>query len=101
LIYKGANIMNKAKIMLSAIAVFAIVGGALAFNAKKFGFGNVYGSYTTLSSGQIVTRCALINTLKFTPGLPGIFVGAYTNTGDNDICIGHTTTFITTTMPGN
>jgi hypothetical protein len=27
--------MKKAKIMLSAIAIFAIVGGALAFNAKR------------------------------------------------------------------
>lgn len=29
--------MKKAKIFLSAIAVFAIVGGALAFKAKTFG----------------------------------------------------------------
>jgi hypothetical protein len=29
--------MKKAKIFLSAIAVFAVVGGALAFKAKTFG----------------------------------------------------------------
>jgi hypothetical protein len=29
--------MKKAKVMLTAIAVMAVVGGALAFKAKKFG----------------------------------------------------------------
>jgi hypothetical protein len=34
--------MKKAKIMLSSIAIFAIVGGALAFNSAKFGAIPVY-----------------------------------------------------------
>ena len=34
--------MQKAKIMLMAIAVLAVVGGALAFKAKKFGVFMLY-----------------------------------------------------------
>jgi uncharacterized protein YxeA len=34
--------MKKAKIMLTSIAVLAVVGGALAFKATKFGQGNVF-----------------------------------------------------------
>jgi len=34
--------MKKAKIVLSAIALFAVVGGALAFKANKFGLGTMY-----------------------------------------------------------
>lgn len=35
LIYKGNNVMNKAKIMLSAIAVLGLVGGVFAFKATR------------------------------------------------------------------
>jgi hypothetical protein len=38
--------MKKAKIMLSAIAIFAVVGGALAFKAAKFNSKHVYCSTT-------------------------------------------------------
>lgn len=38
--------MKKAKIMLTAIAVFAVIGGALAFKAAKFGSKHVYCSDT-------------------------------------------------------
>ena len=34
--------MKRAKIMLTSIAILAVVGGALAFKAKTFGAGNVY-----------------------------------------------------------
>lgn len=34
--------MKKVKIMLTAITVFAVVGGALAFKAAKFTAANVY-----------------------------------------------------------
>lgn len=38
--------MKKAKLMLTAIAVLAVVGGALAFKAKTFGQGNVFCKFT-------------------------------------------------------
>lgn len=34
--------MKKVKIMLTAITVFAVVSGALAFKAQRFGLKNVY-----------------------------------------------------------
>lgn len=43
--------MKKARIVLSAVALFALVGGALAFKATR-GAGNLY-SYTTTSSTVI------------------------------------------------
>ena len=45
--------MKKAKIMLSAIAVFAIVGGALAFKAQKFGAANIYCAQNCPSNSKV------------------------------------------------
>jgi len=39
--------MKKAKLMLTAITVVAVVSGALAFKAKTFQFANVYCGTTT------------------------------------------------------
>ena len=44
--------MKKVKIMLSAVAVIAIVSGALAFKSNKF---NTYAVYTTTSQGTCGT----------------------------------------------
>jgi hypothetical protein len=52
--------MKRAKIMLMAIAVLAIVGGALAFKAKKFNMNvTVFGCTTTNLSAGPVTGCFL------------------------------------------
>ncbi|SEM38620.1 hypothetical protein SAMN04488505_104240 [Chitinophaga rupis] len=52
--------MKKAKVMLTAIAVFAVVGGALAFKAKKFGGSTYYVSTTTTLSATATYSPALI-----------------------------------------
>ena len=49
--------MNKIKIMLSAVAVIAIVGGSLAFKASKFSRANVYCS----TFGQQQNLCDKVN----------------------------------------
>ena len=43
--------MKKAKIMLTAIAVFAVVGGAMAFKAMKFNQDAVYTTTAAPASG--------------------------------------------------
>lgn len=47
--------MKKVRIMLTAITVFAIVGGALAFKAKKFVTPNVYCSTFTGPTCQLAS----------------------------------------------
>jgi len=53
--------MKKAKIMLSAIAVIAVVSGAVAFKASRFTANTFfsYGSATTKIGGPIVTGCVV------------------------------------------
>lgn len=49
--------MKKAKIVLSAVALFAVVGGAFAFKATKFGAGALYypgtSTFTTAVNGPV------------------------------------------------
>ncbi|HEX9512831.1 MAG TPA: hypothetical protein VF939_20215 [Puia sp.] len=52
--------MKKAKIMLTAITALAIVGGALAFKARKF---HLHTFYTTTAGG---TLCDFTVSLKST-----------------------------------
>ena len=64
--------MKKAKIMLSAIAVVAVLGGALAFKANHFSH-NIfysYGATTTKAGDPIVTGCVVpvTTTLQTTAG---------------------------------
>lgn len=96
--------MKKAKIVLSAVALFAVVGGAFAFKAAKFGANNrVYTSYTTTTQGGAqVTRCSTIN-FATTDG-PGILSTVYTSTAaavpSGVLCVpaALTTTNITATL---
>jgi len=46
---KNTLVMKKAKILLTAIAVFAVVGGALAFKAKR-----LVTVYTQHANGQCI-----------------------------------------------
>lgn len=48
--------MKKAKVILTAITVFAVVGGALAFKAKSANF-----CYYTLNQQQV---CTLVGTIE-------------------------------------
>jgi hypothetical protein len=64
--------MEKAKFMLTAIAVFAIVGGALAFKAKRYGNNIFCGGtntapcnvaktdFTITSVGGVTSRCYVL-----------------------------------------
>jgi hypothetical protein len=65
--------MNKAKIILSTLALFAIVGGALAFKANRFGTG----SYRAITSTTTVT----INGVPFVYSLCGGLNYTTTNGG--------------------
>ena len=60
--------MKKAKIMLMAIAVLAVVGGALAFKTAKFHVRNVF---ATTPNGVCTTA----------PYVSAAFPGAITTTG--------------------
>lgn len=49
--------MKKAKIMLMAIAVVGVVGGALAFKANRTGSTVFYSYTTTLREGKVYGIC--------------------------------------------
>jgi hypothetical protein len=46
--------MKKVKIMLMSIAVLAVVGGALAFKAKKFSVAYCHGTTSTLLTSEVI-----------------------------------------------
>jgi hypothetical protein len=70
--------MKKAKIMLATMAVIALVGGSLAFNAKKFN--------STIFTGTSRTSCptALLNsTFTSTENTTGLlYITTEINTND-------------------
>lgn len=77
--------MKRARIVLSALAVFAVVGGAVAFKASKFtGFGayTVTNQYTTF--GTIYTRAAAaylpINPVRFITSTGALQTTVYSTT---------------------
>jgi uncharacterized protein YxeA len=84
--------MKKARLLLSAIAVFAVAGGAFAFKVVKFGAGNVWYT-TTNSSGTKI--CTLNATLK-TTNVGTVSVAVYTAAG----CAATVSRFTTTTISG-
>lgn len=65
--------MKRIKLMLTGLVVFALVGGALAFNAKKFSSSCVY------SLNAAGTQCSLLSTTVYdenilSPIIKGKFV---------------------------
>ena len=62
--------MKKAKILLMAVAVLGVVGGALAFKAKKYSFEQIYtttavpGTGVTCPLGPVVTLTELAGSSK-------------------------------------
>ncbi|WP_089784215.1 hypothetical protein [Chitinophaga sp. YR573] len=67
--------MKRAKIMLSAIAIFAIVGGALAFKANRnvvVFYTGTAGKCTVLTAGTTTLTAPIINvsTTPLTTGCP-------------------------------
>lgn len=63
--------MKKVKVMLTAIAILAVLGGALAFKAKKFGSTIYcpgptttyclvpYDGFTTTNTGSTLVHCTI------------------------------------------
>jgi len=93
--------MKKAKIVLTAIGVFAIVGGALAFKAKKFGQPILYVATTTTTTtpgGPLVPICSARNNLTTTA--VGAVTTIYRSTLPNSVCTTPFVTRTTITVPG-
>ena len=78
--------MRKAKLMLSGIAVMAVVGGAFAFNAHKFLPSSVYKPYTTVGG---VPYCTTTNIATTTTG--GVLTTTYLGTTTAFKCTNYTT----------
>ena len=65
--------MKKVKMMLTAVTVFAIVGGALAFKAQKFG-STVYTTSDESGTPTCPLEKAGFTTTTINPGTPKISV---------------------------
>ena len=97
--------MNKAKIVLSSLIFIAVIGGALAFKAQKFGLG-IYRSITstlTFNINGLQASFLLCGSPDFTTTNAGPVSTYYTATTSvvisisggnftvNNICTGQTT----------
>jgi hypothetical protein len=59
--------MKKAKIVLTTIALFAVIGGALAFKASRILFGKVFYTTTAYSTfNTLYTRAGLVSFCFYT-----------------------------------
>jgi hypothetical protein len=67
--------MKKAKFVLSAVAVFAVIGGALAFNAQRTGSVQ-YFTNSTIAPGQVV--CTVATSADFFTTDPAVSNGTST-----------------------
>jgi hypothetical protein len=93
--------MTKAKLILSGVAFFALVGGALAFKANR-GAGNLFQPVagqtftTTATNGQITTYYSTTTTaasfLETTTGTPTLYYRSFTITGGKTALINPTVT---------
>jgi uncharacterized protein YxeA len=88
--------MKKAKIVLSAVALFAVVGGAFAFKASRFNPNAPYIPYQTTINGVATIKCSA------NPALVTSTLGAlrtyYTSTNASGYCVlpSFASTFTTT-----
>ena len=65
--------MKKAKLMLAAVAVFAVVGGSLAFKAKKFNGNQVFYALTAGHKATSILPDYTLGVAAFTPTLTGFY----------------------------
>jgi hypothetical protein len=93
LIQKATIIMTKAKVILSGIALFAVVGGALAFKANRVPI-PVYTGTTDLALNP--ARACTSRTVAFTTDLGGTSVRLSTTRLTANCPI-----TLTTTLEGN
>lgn len=92
LILKGICFMKKARIILSTLAILAVVGGAFAFKAAKFNGFAAYTLTTAYTTNGIVYTASVPVYLPITPAR---FI---TNVGVNPTTV-YSTTATTTTAP--
>ena len=86
--------MKKAKIVLSAVALFAVVGGAFAFKAARFQPANVYTTYSTTTIGGVPTAYCTLTDLRTTNA--GVLTSVYTSAQPiNKLCGPRVQTFTT------
>lgn len=62
--------MKKAKIILTAIAVFAVIGGTLAFKTKRFNEFQLWTIYATVTTSFTTTTTVGGPTLTYTATIP-------------------------------
>ncbi|MET3880219.1 hypothetical protein [Chitinophaga sp. OAE865] len=79
--------MKKAKFALTAVAVLAVIGGALAFKANRQ-VNHFYSLGQAVIDGQPVSGCVVDKTLQLTPVAAGGFI---TTLYSSTISIGATT----------
>jgi protein-S-isoprenylcysteine O-methyltransferase Ste14 len=75
--------MNKAKIMLSAIAILGLVGGVFAFKATRFLPSEIFTSYATTVAGANTILCKIT---KVATTDVGPVVQRYTSASPASIC---------------
>jgi hypothetical protein len=93
LIYKGDYFMKKARLILSAVAVLAVIGGTLAFKAGRFTpFGQAY----TFTNSYTVGGVAYSGASTYVPVLIGGAPRFFTASGGAATTL-YSTTSITTT----
>lgn len=70
--------MKRAKLALSAVAVLAVVGGALAFKSTT-GTSNFFGYTTSLINNQVTGVCTVLKALPYDPNPAGAIVTPYSS----------------------
>lgn len=92
--------MKKAKIMLSALAVLAVVGGALAFSARPFSAERIFCQSTNGACTIPVTSITTLNLGQATRVNPcttlGVDITTFGLTSSAGACTMTTTQFFTT-----
>jgi hypothetical protein len=81
LIYKGKNIMKKAKIVLSAVALFAVVGGALAFKAAR-----IPQTFFYKTNPAATALCTIPTLLPYTTSVNPTTTIPYATTNTTTLC---------------
>jgi hypothetical protein len=87
--------MKQAKFALTAVALLAVIGGALAFKANRVQK-SFYGYTTTLTGGAVTGACLVEQKLFATPTLVG---GNFTTISDQTAI--RVTTCTTKIVPNN
>lgn len=97
------KLQKRARLMLTAVAILGIVGGAMAFKAQRFGGGSIWTYYTTtVLSGVEYPLCSFRNNLTTTNAgaLTTIYTTNTTVGTQTNVCTFPLETFTKATIPG-